>query len=116
MGVERKMDMCKIFAQIAQSKEDSCILFEELLDEFFDEYRSFYKALKHNGFVNDVTVKCKDKNNSRLELSVTLTKNIVSNLFVEKISEFLNERFSDEFDSEVYEESKDTVLIIFTKR
>lgn len=110
------MDRCKLFAQLTKSNDESCTLFEEILDEFFDEYSFLYGAIQHNGFVDDVNMRCLDNQKSKLEIEVILTENIVSDFFVDKVGTFLNDKFSGDCIWDVSAKCSDTVLIIFKKR
>lgn len=109
------MDRCELFAQLTKSNDESCTLFEEILDEFFDEYSFLYGAIKHNGFIDNVNMRCLDNQKSKLEIEVILTKDIVSDFFVTKVGSFLNEKFAGICDLSVSAECTDTVLIIFKK-
>lgn len=110
------MDRCKLFAQLTKSNDTSCTLFEEILDDFFEEYSFLYGAIDENGFIDSVNMKCVNNQKTRLEIEVILTKEIVTKYFVEAIGKFLNKKFKNLCTLSITKEESNTVLIVFNKR
>ena len=110
------MDRCKLFSQLTKSNDSSCTLFEEILDDFFEEYSFLYGAIDENGFIDSVNMNCVDSQKTKLEIEVVLTKDIVSEYFVEAVGKFLRKKFNDLCSLTIIKEESNTVLIVFNKR
>ena len=108
------IDRCKFFAQLTKSNDDSCTLFEDILDDFFEEYSFLYGAIRDGGFVDSIDIESA-KNGDDIEVTVIMNKKIVSDFFVDKVEEFLSEKIPDNRRVQVIKQDSDTALIIFRR-
>lgn len=107
------MNRCKLFARLTKSEDST--LFERILDEFFEEYSFLYGALVQNGLVDSVDMRHVESGSALLKIQVVLTKDVVTDFFIESVKKFLEEKLPSSCEIEVVKETSDTALITFRK-
>lgn len=110
------MNRCELFARLTKSDDESLVLFERILDGFFEEYSFLYGALAENGLVDSVNLGYVESGTDNvLKVRVTLTKQLVSGFFIESVTKFLTTKLGSECSIDVERETGDTALITFRK-
>lgn len=110
------MNRCELFARLTKSDDESLVLFERILDGFFEEYSFLYGALAENGLVDSVNLGYVESGTDNvLKVRVTLTKQLVSDFFIESVTKFLTMKLGSECSIDVERETGDTALITFRK-
>lgn len=110
------MDRCKLFSKLTRSNDENCMLFEELLESFFEEYTSLYGGLQDRGVVNDVSdITCVGNIDGLLKVSVSFGNQSIDEQFADDLEDYIRKQ-SDAYHSvEVQVSGGDTILIEIKK-
>ena len=72
------MDRCILFSKLTHSDDPECMLFEEILDRFFDEYSSMYGAMDSAAVVDNIAeIECLDNNDNEISIEASFNGGVV---------------------------------------
>ena len=109
------MDRCKLFSKLTRSNDEKCMLFEELLKSFFEEYTSLYGGLLHGGIVDDITdISCRGNIDKVLKVSVSFDHVTIDNSLVKNLKSFIKKTDKHLIVS-ISPDGSDTLLIDISK-
>lgn len=84
------MDRCKLFSRLTRSDDENCMLFEELLEKFFEEYTSLYGGLLDGGVVNDIVdISCNGNIDKALEVSISFERITIDDTLMKDLKSFI---------------------------
>lgn len=112
------MDRCKLFSKLTRSSDLNCTLFEELLENFFEEYNTLYGAMDKSGVVDDIAdITCLEDNNSLFKVEAVFENEVVidENLITD-LTEFLSSKLKRTHDVKIEKINSDTILITLVKK
>lgn len=118
VGQVKILDRCKLFSKLTRSSDVNCSLFEELLENFFEEYNTLYGAMDKSGVVDDIAnISCLEDNNSLFKVEAVFENVVaVDDKLIDNLTSFLASRLKRTHDVKIDKINSDTILITLVKK
>ena len=107
------MNRCQAFAQMTHSSDEKITLFENLLDNFFEEYSSIYGAMSDTNVADGVSVITYIDNSVEVSFddNVEITADLLSHL-----KDYIKEQLSDTHKVKIDKLSEHKILISLNRK